>query len=112
VHTYLLSLRGSAIKSAWGERYSLHRITVGNFRNNQYAIFSISSSATVSFAPIVETGGACRFMTGHLLGDFELPAILQKCRDAGGPKTMTGKFCLDAGRECVPADHLVHILLR
>jgi hypothetical protein len=48
-------------------------------------------------------------MSGHLLGDFQLAAILQISRDAGGAKGVAADFGLDSGRERPPADHPPHI---
>lgn len=49
-------------------------------------------------APVVEPGGARRFVRGHLLRDFELPAVLQIRGDAAGAK----RVAADQGLGCRP----------
>lgn len=48
-------------------------------------------------------------MSSHLLGNFQLAAILQISRDAGGTKGMATDLGLDSGREGPAADHSPHI---
>jgi hypothetical protein len=39
-------------------------------------------------APVVQAGRACRFVAGHLLRHFQLPAVLQIGGDTGGAKAV------------------------
>ena len=48
-------------------------------------------------AAVVKAGGAGGFVVGHLLGDLELPAVLQICRDTGSTEGVAGDFGTDAG---------------
>ena len=44
-------------------------------------------------------------MVGHLLRDFQLAAIAQVLRDAGGAENVAANFCLNAGLLGPPSNH-------
>ena len=46
-------------------------------------------------------------MGGHLLGEFELAAVLEVIRNAGGAKTVVAGQAADAGLAQTAADHAV-----
>jgi hypothetical protein len=60
-------------------------------------------------APIVKGGRSRRFMPGHLLGDFELAAVLQVRGDPGGAEAVGADFGPDAGGERPSLDHHVDV---
>src|ERR1700733_7782478 len=62
-------------------------------------------------APVVEARGAGRFVAGHLLGHFELTAILEVGGDARGAEAVAGDSCCNAGGLRAALDHGVNILL-
>ena len=51
-------------------------------------------------------------MAGHLLGDFELAAVLEVGSDAGGAEGVVADFRRNAGSDGAPSDHLVNLGLR
>ena len=46
-------------------------------------------------------------MGGHLLGEFELAAVLEVIGNAGGAKTVIARLAADAGLAQTAADHAV-----
>jgi len=63
-------------------------------------------------AAVVEAGGAGGFVAGHLLGDFELAAVLQVGGYAGCTEAVATDFGGDAGSQSPPLNHHVHVGLR
>jgi len=63
-------------------------------------------------APVVEAGGAGRLVVGHLLGDFELAAVLEIGGNAGGAEGVAADLRLDPGRQRPPSNHPPHIGLQ
>ena len=61
---------------------------------------------------VVEAGGASRLVVGHLLGDFELAAVLEISGDARGAEGVAADLRLDPGRQRPPANHPPHIGLQ
>jgi hypothetical protein len=51
-------------------------------------------------------------VVGHLLGNFELPAVLEIGSDAGRPEGMAANFRLDASSRSSPANHSPYIGLQ
>jgi hypothetical protein len=52
-------------------------------------------------APVVKSGGPRRFMTGHLLGDLELAAVLQVGGDPGGAEAVGADLGAQSCRSCL-----------
>lgn len=63
-------------------------------------------------ATIVKARGAGRFVTGHLLGDFQFAAVLQIRGDAGRSETVTGYLGSNTGGQCSALDHQIDLGLR
>src|SRR3954466_9446244 len=55
--------------------------------------------------PVVQPGGAGRFMGRNLLRHFQPAAVLEVSRNAGGAKGMAPDLGFDAGRRGTPPDH-------
>ena len=49
-------------------------------------------------------------MAGHLLGDFELSAILQIRGNAGSAEAVAANFCSDASVSGAPLNHHVYVV--
>lgn len=61
---------------------------------------------------IIQAGCAGRFMAGHLLGDFELAAILQVRGDPGSPEAVSANLRFNPGFQSPTLNHGVDIGLR
>jgi hypothetical protein len=66
-------------------------------RLNQYPLHLIQRHLIV--APVIQPGGARRFMIGHALRDFELAAVAQVLGDPRRTKRVIANLGADAGGE-------------
>jgi hypothetical protein len=62
-------------------------------------------------AAVVKASGAGGFMIGHLLGELQLPTILQVRDNAGCPERVAADQSFNAGRGGPAPDHSVYVRL-
>jgi hypothetical protein len=60
-------------------------------------------------ATIIKAGGPSGLVAGHLLRHFQLAAVLQICRDAGGAEAVATDFRFDAGGDSAALNHHVDV---
>ena len=82
---------------------------VGMITSRHNALDLVEADLVV--APVVEAGGPCAFVVGHLLRHFELAPVLQVLGDACRPKRVIADFGEDACCRSAAPDHPVGIRL-